>query len=217
MKNKLERYAYNIKSPYIIQEGKDLFNQTKGNWNNIFNNNNPILLELGCGNGEYTVNNSEMYKNFNYVGIDIKGSRIWKGAKYLSKINSKNALFLRIQIESILDFFDKEEIDQIFIVFPDPRPKKRDIKKRLTNISFIQKYYQILVRGGMLKLKTDDDNLFDYSIDQINSSKFNDLKKTMDLYNSNNFKEIKIVKTKYENKFLAQGKKIKYLECLKQI
>ena len=217
MKNKLERYAYNIKSPYIIQEGKDLFNQTKGNWNNIFNNNNPILLELGCWNGEYTVNNSEMYKNFNYVGIDIKGSRIWKGAKYLSKINSKNALFLRIQIESILDFFDKEEIDQIFIVFPDPRPKKRDIKKRLTNISFLEKYYQILVRGGILKLKTDDDILFDYSIDQINSSKFNDLKKTMDLYNSNNFKEIKIVKTKYENKFLAEGKKIKYLECLKKI
>ena len=215
MKNKLERYEYNIKSPYIIQEGKDLFNQTKGNWNNIFNNNNPIILELGCGNGEYTVNNSMMYKNFNYVGIDIKGSRIWKGAKYLSKTNSKNALFLRIQIENILAFFDIEEIDQIFIVFPDQRPKKRDIKKRLTNIYFIQKYYQILVRGGMLKLKTDDDILFDYSIDQINSSKFNYLSKTVDLYNSDNFEDIKTVKTKYENKFLAEGKKIKYLECLK--
>jgi len=217
MKNKLERFAWNIKSSYIIQEGKDLFNQTKGNWNNIFNNNNPIILELGCGNGEYTVNNSMMYKNFNYVGIDIKGSRIWKGAKYLSKINSKNALFLRIQIENILDFFDMEEIDQIFIVFPDPRPKKRDIKKRLTNISFLEKYYQILVRGGILKLKTDDNNLFDYSIDQINSSKFNYLNKTVDLYNSDNFEDIKTVKTKYENKFLAEGKKIKYLECLKKI
>ena len=217
MKNKLERFAWNIKSPYIIQEGKDLFNQTKGNWNNIFNNNNPIILELGCGNGEYTVNNSKMYKNFNYVGIDIKGSRIWKGAKHLSEINSKNALFLRIQIENILDFFDREEIDQIFIVFPDPRPKKRDIKKRLTNISFLEKYYQILVRGGILKLKTDDDILFDYSIDQINSSKFNHLNKTVDLYNSDNFKDIKTIKTKYENKFLAEGKKIKYLECLKKI
>ena len=147
----------------------------------------------------------------------IKGSRIWKGAKHLSEINSKNALFLRIQIENILDFFDNEEIDQIFIVFPDPRPKKRDIKKRLTNISFLEKYYQILVKGGMLKLKTDDDNLFNYSIDQINSSKYINLNKTIDLYNSDNFNEIKIIRTKYENKFLEEGKKIKYLECLKQI
>ena len=214
MKNKLERFAWNIKSPYIIQEGKDLFNQTKGNWNNIFNNNNPIILELGFGNGEYTVNNSKMYKNFNYVGIDIKGSRIWKGAKHLSEINSKNALFLRIQIENILDFFDNEEIDQIFIVFPDPRPKKRDIKKRLTNISFLEKYYQILVKGGMLKLKTDDDNLFNYSIDQINSSKYINLNKTIDLYNSDNFNEIKIIRTKDSTLKLSILSKIFYSSCL---
>ena len=136
MKNKLERYEFNKNSSFIIQDGKPLFSKTKGRWSIIFKNNNPIYLELGCGNGEYTISNSKNYPNYNFIGIDIKGSRLWKGAKYLEKNNVKNALFLRIQIENILDFFDENEVKEIIISFPDPRPKKRDVKKRLTNLKF---------------------------------------------------------------------------------
>jgi len=215
MKNKLERYAYNKNSNYIIQEGKSLFDKTKGNWKKIFNNNNPIFLELGCGNGEYTISNSIRYPKSNFIGIDIKGSRLWKGARYLEKNNLKNALFLRIQIENILDFFNLNEVEEIIISFPDPRPKKRDIKKRLTNLKFLDFYNKIIRDGGKLMLKTDDKDLFNYSIDQIKDSKFKKLKYTDDLYSSPDFEYVKGVKTKYEKKFLNQGKTIKFCECLK--
>ena len=215
MKNKLERYAYNKNSNYIIQEGKSFFDITKGNWEKIFKNNNPIFLELGCGNGEYTISNSIKYPKSNFIGIDIKGSRLWKGARHAEKNNLKNALFLRIQIENILDFFDFNEVEEIIISFPDPRPKKRDIKKRLTNLKFLEFYNKIIRNGGKLMLKTDDTDLFNYSIDQIKSSKFTNLKYTKDLYTSQDFELIKEVKTKYEKKYLIEGKTIKFCECLK--
>ena len=215
MKNKLERYTYNINSNYVIQEGKDLYNNSKGNWYKIFNNKNPLVLELACGNGEYTVERSIIDPEKNFIGLDIKGARIWKGAKELEKYNSKNAFFLRIQIENIIDFFKKDEVEEIIISFPDPRPKKRDIKKRLTNLNFLKLYYEILNKNGRLILKTDDDNLFNFSIDEIKSSKFilNDY--TKDLHSSSKFDMYKSVKTKYEKRFLLEGKKIKLLECLK--
>lgn len=215
MKNKLERYEFNKNSSFIIQDGKTLFSKTKGRWSIIFKNNNPIYLELGCGNGDYTISNSKNYPNYNFIGIDIKGSRLWKGAKYLENNNVKNALFLRIQIENILDFFDENEVKEIIISFPDPRPKKRDVKKRLTNLKFLDLYHKIILNGGKLMLKTDDKDLFDYSIDQIKDSKFKQLKYSDNLYSSNKFKYIKGVKTKYEKKFLDQGKTIKFYECLK--
>ena len=140
MKNKLERYAYNRNSDYVIQEGKGIYNSTKGKWNKIFKNNNPIIIELACGNGEYTVSRSLSNKQKNYIGVDIKGARIWKGANILEENNINNALFLRTQIESISNFFEKNEVDEILISFPDPRPKKRDFKKRLTNIFFLEMY-----------------------------------------------------------------------------
>ena len=202
MKNKLERYLQNKQNNYIIEEGKFIYNKLKGNWNKIFKNNNPIFLELGCGNGEYTINNSIKCQNNNYIGIDIKGSRLWKGGQKLKKIKSKNAFFLRIQIENILDFFDNNEVSEILITFPDPRPKKRDIKKRLTSQSFISKYYKIL---------------FEFSHQIINKSKFTSLKKTNNLYKNKKFESIKEIKTKYENIFLEEGKNIKYLECKKLI
>ena len=217
MKNKLERYLQNKQNNYIIEEGKFIYNKLKGNWNKIFKNNNPIFLELGCGNGEYTINNSIKCQNNNYIGIDIKGSRLWKGGQKLKKIKSKNAFFLRIQIENILDFFDSNEVSEILITFPDPRPKKRDIKKRLTSQSFISKYYKILKNNGKLKLKTDNTNLFEFSHQIINKSKFTSLKKTNNLYKNKKFKYIKEIKTKYENIFLEEGKNIKYLECKKLI
>ena len=115
MKNKLERYAYNRNSDYVIQEGKGIYNSTKGKWNKIFKNNNPIIIELACGNGEYTVSRSLSNKQKNYIGVDIKGARIWKGANILEENNINNALFLRTQIESISNFFEKNEVDEILI------------------------------------------------------------------------------------------------------
>ena len=215
MKNKLERYAYNINSNYVIQEGKDLYNNSKGNWYKIFNNKNPLVLELACGNGEYTVERSIIDPEKNFIGLDIKGARIWKGAKELEKYNSKNAFFLRVQIENIIDFFKKDEVEEIIISFPDPRPKKRDIKKRLTNLNFLKLYYEILNKNGRLILKTDDDNLFNFSIDEIKSSKFilNDY--TKDLHSSSKFDMYKSVKTKYEKRFLLEGKKNQTIRMLK--
>ena len=215
MKNKLERYNYNKNSQYVVEKGKKIFKSTKGKWDQIFGNKNKIVLELACGNGEYTVYESLKNKNKNYIGIDIKGSRIWKGANILEKENSENAMFLRIAIENILDFFEKDEVSEIMIIFPDPRNKKRDEKKRLSNINFLKKYYEILSSKGKLKLKTDDSQLFEYSLNEIKLSDFKNLKKTYNLYNSFRFNEIKNVQTKYEIKFLKEGRIIKYLEVSK--
>ena len=215
MKNKLKRYSENKLNNLIIENGKKLFKKTKGNWNKLFNNNNPIYLELGCGNGEYTVQNSINNPDINYIGIDIKGSRIWKGANILNKLNSKNAFFLRIQIEEIDNHFKSNEVDEILITFPDPRPKKRDTKKRLTNIKFLIIYHSLLKNNGLFKLKTDDLKFFEFSYDCIKKSNFKNIKSTINLYKSKEHEEIKIIKTKYEKKFIDQGKIIKYLRCEK--
>ena len=218
-KNKLHKFKELSTLTNTIQPDKNVLLKDqfylKGNWNKIFKNNNPISLELGCGYGEYTYNLARKFKNENFVGIDIKGSRIWKGAKSLESIQSKNAIFLRIQIENILDFFMDNEIKEILIAFPDPRQKKRDVKKRLTNLSFLNKYHKILDQKGKLILKTDDDDLFKFSIEEIEKSKFDKIKITKNLYQESNFLIAKNVKTKYEKKFLNQGKKIKYLETSK--
>ena len=215
MKNKLERYTYNKNSRYVIEKGKEIFKSTKGKWHQIFGNKNRIVLELACGNGEYTVHESLKNKNKNFIGIDIKGSRIWKGANSLENENSGNAIFLRIAIENILDFFEKDEVSEIMIIFPDPRHKKRDEKKRLSNIHFLKKYYEILRNKGKLKFKTDDTQLFEYSLNEIRLSKFKNLKKTDNLYNTLGFDKIKNVQTKYEKKFLKEGRVIKYFEVSK--
>ena len=215
MKNKLTRYSYNESSKYVIQDGKDLFSKTKGRWNKIFKNNNPIILELACGNGEYTVSRSMIELDKNFIGIDIKGARLWKGANILESNKSKNALFLRIQIESINDFFENGEVDEIIISFPDPRPKKRDINKRLTNRLFLDMYHKILSKKSKLMLKTDDKDLFDFSIKEIKNSKFKINDFTYDLYESKKFQTHRDIKTKYEVKFLNMGKKINFLSCLR--
>ncbi len=215
MKNKLERYDYNLKSEYVIQEGKEFYKNSKGNWNKKFDNKNPIILELACGNGEYTVERSFKDPLRNYIGIDVKGARIWKGAKKLENNKSKNACFLRIQIENILNFFECSEVDEILISFPDPRPKKRDVKKRLTNMKFLDIYYKILKKNGLLMLKTDDIDFFNYSLDQLKSSDFIISNYTNDLYKSKKYDLFKEIQTKYELRFLSKGKKIKFLKCLR--
>ena len=212
-KKKLERFEEIKKSKFIIQEGKDLYNNTKGKWNKIFKNNNLISLELGCGYGEYTFNLARKHKNRNFVGIDIKGSRIWKGSKIAEDENLKNVIFLRIRIEEIIDFFSKNEVDSIYIIFPDPRPKKRDLKKRLVGLEFMKKYFKILKNTGKIILKTDDIKLFELCISTVkNNFRYKNLILTKDYYKSSFYSEEKNIKTRYEEKFLKMNKKINYLE-----
>tara|TARA_B100001996_G_C18579681_1_gene561770 strand:- start:25 stop:684 length:660 start_codon:yes stop_codon:yes gene_type:complete len=212
-KKKLERFEENKKSKFIIQEGKSLYNNTKGKWNKIFKNNNSISLELGCGYGEYTINLARKFKNKNFIGIDIKGSRIWKGSKVAEDENLNNVMFLRIRIEEIMDFFSKNEVDSIYIIFPDPRPKKKDLKKRLVGLDFMKKYFEILKNTGKVILKTDDIKLFELCISTVkNNFRYKNLILTKDYYKSSFYSEEKNIKTRYEEKFLKMNKKIKYLE-----
>tara|TARA_S200000501_G_scaffold335235_1_gene339755 strand:+ start:165 stop:824 length:660 start_codon:yes stop_codon:yes gene_type:complete len=212
-KKKLERFEENKKSKFIIQEGKGLYNNTKGKWNKIFKNNNLINLEIGCGYGEYTFNLARKYRKKNFIGIDIKGSRIWKGSKIAEDENLKNVMFLRIRIEEIIDFFSKNEVYSIYIIFPDPRPKKRDLKKRLVGLDFMKKYFKILKNNGKVILKTDDIKLFELCISTLkNNFRYKNLLLSKDYYKSSLYSEEKNIKTRYEEKFLKMNKKINYLE-----
>jgi len=212
-KKKLEKFEDNKNSKFIIEEGKSLYKKTKGKWFKIFKNNNPIVLEIGCGYGEYTTNLAKKNKDRNYIGIDIKGSRIWKGSKESKEENLLNVIFLRIRIEEIRDFFSKGEVDKIYIIFPDPRPKKRDAKKRLVDKNFMLNYSHILKNNGKIILKTDDVKLFDFCIKNIkNHLKHKNLRFTADYYKSKLFLKKTNIKSNYEKKYLSINKKIKYLE-----
>ena len=212
-KKKLERFEDNKNSKFIIEEGKPLYKKTKGKWCEIFNNENPIVLEIGCGYGEYTTGLAKKNKEHNYIGIDIKGSRIWKGSKTSEEENLLNVIFLRIRIEEIRGFFSKGEVDKIYIVFPDPRPKIRDSKKRLVDKNFMLNYCHILKNNGKIILKTDDLKLFNFCVLNIKKHlKYKNLHSTTDYYKSNLFLNETNIQTKYEKKYLSMNKTIKYLE-----
>ena len=212
-KKKLEKFEENKNSRFVIEEWKPLYKKSKGKWYKIFKNNNPIILELACGYGEYTINLARNNKNQNYVGIDIKGSRIWKGSKIAEEENLLNVYFLRTRIEDIRYFFGRGEIDKIYIIFPDPRPKTRDIKNRLVGRDFMLNYSHILKNNGKIIFKTDNLKLFDFCISTIkNDLKYKNLLITNDYYNSNLISKNENFQTNYEKKYLSIGKKIKYLE-----
>ncbi len=182
----------------------------KGRWNrDFFGNDNPVVLELGCGKGEYTVELAKRFKKINYIGIDIKGARMWKGAKIALTESINNAAFLRTHIELIGSFFDRDEIDEIWITFPDPQPKNK--KKRLTCSRFLNAYQKFLKNNGLIHLKTDNISLFNYTLKIIKHNKLEIDYFTDNLYSSAIDDEKLSVKTYYENKFLEQGRKIYYL------
>ena len=167
-RNKLKRFEQNATNENVIEVGKAIFDTIKGNWNeNQFKNENPITLELGCGNGEYTVGLSSLFPERNHIGVDIKGSRIWRGSSDAIEKGLKNAAFLRTSILDLEKFFDSEEVSQIWITFPDPRPKKGDAKRRLTSPRFLDIYKRLIKKGGKLHLKTDDRPLYDYTIEVL--------------------------------------------------
>ena len=189
----------------------------KGKWRTeIFKNDNPIVLELGCGKGEYSVGMGEQYPDKNFIGVDIKGNRIWRGAKtaFLNKMN--NVHFLRTQIDHIASFFAEGEVEEIWITFPDPQPKDRLERKRLTSPMFINRYAGSLKPEGVIHLKTDHEGFFKYTLEEVERCKFKLLESTFSLYDEMaedldpKTQEILNIKTFYEKLFAAKGHSIHY-------
>jgi tRNA (guanine-N7-)-methyltransferase len=214
MKKKLQRFAEMETFSNVIQpEFDEVFRKDfhlKGRWNpDWFRNGNEVVLELGCGKGEYTVSLARQFPDKNFIGIDIKGSRMWRGAFTALQENLGNALFLRTHIELIHSFFGTEEVDEIWITFPDPQLKKK--RKRLTSSGFLNNYTRFLKNNGMIHLKTDNAILYSYTLDMAIMNGFKIRVQTDDLYNSGLNSENLHIKTFYERQFLDRGMKINYL------
>ena len=186
----------------------------KGRWHSdYFKNPNPIVLELGCGKGEYTIGLSENNHSKNYIGVDIKGNRIWVGAKYAIENNLNNVAFLRTRIDFIEHCFLENEIDEIWITFPDPQPQSTRKRSRLTNPLFLNRYKKILKKGGLIHLKTDSTSLYEYTLQEIEENKNLIIWQTDNLYQNcpDNRQELIQIKTHYEKLFTDKGENIKYI------
>ena len=221
-KNKLARFSelstfsntyqnYDVKDPKLVDcEGEEV--EMKGSWQEKhFKNNNPIVLELACGGGEYTVALAKKYPDKNVIGVDIKGNRIWKGAKIAMEENISNAAFLRTRIEQLDLFFGKDEVSEIWITFPDPFLRKSKAQRRLTSSRFLKIYRKVLKENGLVHLKTDDPTLYKFTVDTIEEEKINMVYHNDDIYSAELFTEELEVKTYYERMHLEHGKTIKYV------
>jgi tRNA (guanine-N7-)-methyltransferase len=214
-KNKLERFEENTTFKNMFQcTFRDLLSREfamKGHWNEeFFHNSNPIVLELGCGKGEYTIGLGQKYPEKNFIGIDIKGARMWRGLKTSNEKQMTNVAFLRTQIQMIDHFFAADEVSEIWITFPDPQLKKPN--KRLTSPRFLDRYAKILKSNAVLHLKTDSYELYDYT---LNENGLKILFNCDNLYADEVKREVKEIQTFYESIYLQQGKPITYIEfCL---
>lgn len=215
-KNKLAKFEELANLDRVFQPAfEEVFQKDfhlKGKWSSeVFRNQNPIVLELGCGKGEYTTGMATKFTDKNFVGVDIKGARIWRGARTVNENNILNAAFLRTRIEFINSFFSKNEVSEIWLTFPDPQEKKRRKKKRLTGSRFLNLYRSFLLDKGLVHLKTDNQILFDYTRELAGFNGLEILFSTADLYNSDYDNEILNIKTFYEKQFLEKGTSIKYI------
>ncbi len=213
-KKKLQRFAEMETFSNVVQpEFEEVFGKNymlKGKWNlERFGNDHPVVLELGCGKGEYTVGLARRFREKNFIGVDIKGSRMWRGARTALAERLPNVLFLRTHIEQIASFFDTNEVEEIWLTFPDPQLKKK--RKRLTSARFLNNYRRFLVHNGLIHLKTDSTVLYEYTLELAQSNNLFIRHQTNDLYNSGICNDILDIKTFYEQQFLNQGMKINYL------
>lgn len=210
-KDKLRKFAEIDTFPnvYQLDEGKAL----KGKWAaQHFKNDHPVVLELACGKGEYAVSLARMFPKKNFIGVDLKGNRIWRGARTGVDEGIANLAFLRIQIEDIVEFFGENEVDEIWITFPDPQPQDSREKKRLTYPGFLDRYRTFLKPGGKINLKTDNDGLYLYTVEKVDELGLKCHKKTEQLYKSELYDDVLSIKTHYERIYLKHDKNINYIQ-----
>ena len=215
-KRKLERFAEIKSFPHFFQphyyqlvEGFPL----TGKWrSDFFKNNNPIVLELGCGKGEFTVGLAERFPEKNYLGMDVKGARMWRGAKTSLEREMKNVAFVRGKIQNINYIFAEKEVDEFWITFPDPQPSKTRIKKRLTSPSFLERYRNIANQDAIVHLKTDNTMFFEYTLEVIKEQGLELLLHTFDVDQNPGNELVLSIRTFYEEMFRAEGVPIKYLK-----
>jgi tRNA (guanine-N7-)-methyltransferase len=216
-KNKLKRFRENETFANVFQPSREeLVNkefELKGNWNKtFFKNNNPLVLELGCGKGEYSVALAQKFPNKNFIGIDIKGARFWRGAKTAVEENIPNVAFIRAQIELIEDLFAQNEVDEIWITFPDPQIKYKRTKHRMTNAAFLQRYKNILNNNGIVNLKTDSEFMHGYTLGLLHGAEHEVLYANHDVYKQEGSPdEVTSIETFYEGQYLEQNKTITYI------
>jgi tRNA (guanine-N7-)-methyltransferase len=216
-KNKLSKFADMQSFSNVIQAPfnaiKNKNHPIRGNWNSVFfKYQQPIILELGCGKGEYVTGLSELFPGNNYLGVDIKGARVWNGAKYASDKGLQNAGFLRTQIELVDLFFEKNEVSEIWLTFPDPQMKKT--RKRLTSTRFIELYRNFLKPGGIIHLKTDSNFQYEYTKAMATANGFEIVSNISDIYSEDKIRKELTIKTFYEKQWLSRGLTIKYLSFI---
>lgn len=217
-KNKLRRFRENEAFENVIQPSREELERDqfslKGKWKQeFFENDNPIVLELGCGKGEYTIGLSKQDAAKNFIGIDIKGARFWRGAKTAIEGDLKNVAFLRTQIELIDRIFAENEVDEIWITFPDPQIKYKRTKHRLTNTKFLQKYKYILKPEGLVNLKTDSEFMHGYTLGLLHGEGHEIIYAHHDIYkNEYSPKAVTEIQTFYEKQYLDHGKPITYIQ-----
>lgn len=213
-KNKLERFAenktFNNLFEYSFERIKDEGFPLKGRWKqDFFRNDNPIVLELGCGKGEYTVGLAREHRDINYIGVDIKGSRMWVGLCAARNENLTNVAFLRTHIELIDNFFAENEVDEIWVTFPDPQPSKA--RKRLTGPNFLERYRRFLKEDGVVNLKTDSDLMYEFTVETAQEANYPIYYNYDNLYANDDELEVKKIRTYYEQMWLDKGLTIKYI------
>lgn len=217
-KNKLAKFADMEQFPHVFQVSSHAVREgvsfeMKGKWNELFfKNDHPIVLELGCGKGEYTVGLGRLFPEKNFVGVDIKGARLWTGAKESLEKGMTNVAFLRTNIEMIHHFFAENEVSEIWLTFPDPQMKKTT--KRLTATNFMKSYQQFLKPNGLIHLKTDSNFMFTYTCEMVNINKLPVVISTDNLYAANLQDPILEIKTYYEQQWLGRGMTIKYIQFI---
>ena len=214
-KNKLKRFKENETFTNVIQPSREDVMagfEYKGKWASFFGNNNPIVLELGCGKGEYTVGLAQINPDKNHIGIDIKGARFWRGAKTALEEKLNNAAFLRSQIELVDHLFAEGEVSEIWITFPDPQIKRKRSSKRLTHPNFLRKYNSFLIKNGIINLKTDSQFLHEYTLGVIESENHYLIDSTDDIYQDIQSRKNLDIKTYYEKMFLKKDIDITYIK-----
>jgi tRNA (guanine-N7-)-methyltransferase len=216
VKKKLAHFAENLTFAHLFQNPYPDFNTVfplKNQWKSeYFKNDHPLVLELGCGKGEYTVNLALSNPEKNFIGVDIKGARLWKGCKMVREMELKNVAFIRSRIEYIEYFFGKHEVDDIWLTFPDPQPQSNRKRKRLTSPLFLNRYINFLKPGGIIHLKTDNLGLYEFTLEIIEEQGHNLVFNSEDIYSIAQSHEATAIQTFYEEIYRKDGIPIKYIE-----